>query len=101
MFDGAITYRRRTIDCPANEWTVIIKTCCIHIPATFKVGFTAESGTIEGKFEKQGGLMFFPIGAPVTGPISQSMNFERSIWNDYFCIKIRPASNLKADVRML
>jgi hypothetical protein len=91
----------KSMICPAGQWTCIMSTMFVGLPASWEVSFaSAEGKPVDGEYITKRTSWIFP-GQPEQGRIQQNMVFRRYWINTFYRISIRPASELVAKVRRL
>ena len=91
-------FGKKTIDCPAGQWTTIIRSRFAQMPAVWNVHLRSEDGEVAGEFEETKSKWVFP-GKPVTGQLGERLTFERGYWNTFYLVRIRPRTPVTAEIR--
>ena len=91
-------FRKKTIACPAGQWTTIIRSRFAQMPAVWDVHLRSEDGEVAGEFEETKSRWVFP-GKPVGGQLSERLTFERGYWNTFYAVRIRPHTTVMAEFR--
>ena len=91
-------FGKKTIMCPAGQWTTIIQSRFAQMPATWDVQLRSEGGDVAGEFEEKKSSWIFP-GQPVSGQLQESLTFERGYWNTFYSVRIRPQTAVTAQIR--
>jgi hypothetical protein len=91
--------KKKTVICPAGEWTTIIGSRFAQMPAVWDVHLRAEgSEAVAGEFEETKSRWIFP-GQPVAGQLQERLTFERGYWNTFYSVRIRPRTHLVAEIQ--
>lgn len=91
-------FGRKTVHCPAGEWTTIISNFGTGMPRTFRVRFEpVEGGAVSGAFEERRYFWIFPM-RPETGSLVPLMEFRRHWINGIYKVLIRPEDPLTAEI---
>jgi len=89
---------RRTVKCPAGQWTAIFDHAFVQIPNAWTVTFTAaDGGVIEGEVMEKRSSWIFP-GPPKTLPLAPIMDFERGWWNTFYSVRVKPTRDVTAQI---
>ena len=91
-------FGNKTITCPAGQWTTIIDTIFAQIPVTWEVHLRPETGEVAGEFEEKKSDWIFP-GQPVSGQLHERLTFKRGYWNTFYSVRIRPTTQVVAEIR--
>lgn len=91
-------FGKKTINCPAGEWTTIIRSRFAQMPAGWEIHLRSESGEVTGEFEETKSRWVFP-GQPVSGQLQERLTFERGYWNTFYSVRIRPRTPVVAEIR--
>jgi hypothetical protein len=89
---------KKTITCPAGQWTTIIRSLFAQMPASWELHLRSEGSDVEGEFEETKSAWVFP-GKPVSGQLREHLTFERGYWNTFYSVRIRPRTTLTAEIR--
>lgn len=89
---------RRRINCPAGEWTALITTAFVQMPAVWDVTFEADGGPVEGEYELLKSAWLFPRPA-IRGALRDAMVFERGWWNTFYKLRVQPVRSVVAALR--
>ncbi|HEX8920776.1 MAG TPA: hypothetical protein VF766_04830 [Pyrinomonadaceae bacterium] len=90
--------RKKTIICPAGEWTTIIRSRFAQMPAVWDIHFHSEDGDVAGEYEETKSSWVFP-GTPVSGQLQEHLTFERGYWNTFYWVRVRPRTPVTAEIR--
>lgn len=90
-------FGKKTIECPAGEWTTIIQSRFAQMPATWNVTLRSEGVEVAGEFEEKKSAWVFP-NPPTQGQLRNSMVFERGYWNTFYSVRIRPMVAVTAEL---
>ncbi|HJU55250.1 MAG TPA: hypothetical protein VJ715_11785 [Pyrinomonadaceae bacterium] len=90
-------FGKKTIACPAGQWTTIIRSRFAQMPAVWDVHLHSEGGEVAGEFEETKSSWIFP-GRPVTGQLRERLTFERGYWNTFYTVRIRPRTEVTAEI---
>lgn len=89
----------RTVRCPAGQWTDILSTAFVGLPASWEVTFSSEAGMpVDGEYVQRRTAWIFRR-EPEQGRIMQTMVFRRYYINTFYRVSVRPSSELVARVR--
>jgi hypothetical protein len=91
-------FGKKTIICPAGEWTTIIRSRFAQMPAVWDIHLRPEGGEVAGEFEETKSKWVFP-GQPVSGQLQERLTFERGYWNTFYLVRIRPRTPVVAEIR--
>lgn len=91
-------FRKKTIMCPAGQWTIIIRSRFAQMPAVWDVHLHSEDGEVAGEFEETKSNWVFP-GKPVSGQLSERLTFERGYWNTFYSVRIRPRTPVVIEIQ--
>jgi hypothetical protein len=91
-------FGKKTIMCPAGEWTTIIRSRFAQMPASWDVSLRSEAGEVAGEFEETKSSWVFP-GKPVSGQLCERLTFERGYWNTFYSVRLRPRTTVLAEIR--
>lgn len=92
-------FGKKIIECPAGEWTTIIRSRFAQMPAVWEVSLRApDGGPVAGEFEERKSRWIFR-GRPSTGQLRERLTFERGYWNTFYSVRVRPRSPVKAEIR--
>ena len=88
----------KRIECPKNQWTTLISNFATGMPASWKIRFTARNGgKVEGSYIEKRWLWIFPQ-KPVTGELTEQMQFQRYWINAIYSLKICPKIDVSAEI---
>lgn len=91
-------FRTKRVKCPAGEWTTLISNAFVQIPMGWVVRFRSEEDRpVEGSCLEKRHLWLFPQ-APVERELWPEMHFERGWINTFYSVKVRPVSDLVAEI---
>jgi hypothetical protein len=91
-------FGKKTIECPAGEWTTIIRSRFAQMPAVWDVSLQAsDGGEVAGEFEETKSRWIFR-GQPSSGQLRERLTFERGYWNTFYTVRIRPRSPVRAEI---
>jgi hypothetical protein len=91
----------KSVKCPSGQWTDILSTAFVGLPASWEVVFISGEGKpVDGEYVQKRTAWIFPQ-APEQGRIQQNMVFRRCWINTFYRVSIKPASELVAQVRRL
>jgi hypothetical protein len=90
--------RKKTIMCPAGQWTTIIRSRFSQMPAVWDIHLRSEDGEVAGEFEETKSVWVFP-GKPVSGQLGERLKFERGYWNTFYCVRFRPRTPVIVEIR--
>ena len=90
-------FGKKRIECPAGQWTTIIRSRFAQMPAVWEVSLHAGGGEVAGEFEETKSRWVFP-GQPVTGRLGERLTFERGYWNTFYSVRVRPRVAVTAEV---
>jgi hypothetical protein len=91
-------FGKKTITCPAGQWTTIIRSRFAQLPASWDIHLRSEGGDVAGEFEEKKSAWVFP-GQPVCGQLRERLSFERGYWNTFYSVRIRPRTAVTAEIR--
>jgi hypothetical protein len=91
-------FGKKTINCPAGEWTTIIRSRFAQMPAVWDVHLRSEGGDVAGEFEETKSAWLFSR-PPVSGQLQERLTFERGYWNTFYSVRIRPRTPVVAEIR--
>jgi hypothetical protein len=91
-------FGKKTITCPAGQWTTIIRSRFAQMPAVWDVQLHSGGGEVAGEFEETKSKWIFR-GQPVSGQLRERLTFERGYWNTFYSVRIRPRTQVTAEVR--
>ena len=88
----------KRIECPKDQWTTLISNFGTGLPAHWDIRFKAkDGGKIEGSYVEKRWRWIFPQ-KPATGKITEQMKFERYWINAIYSLKIRPETDVIAEI---
>jgi hypothetical protein len=88
----------RTVNCPAGQWTAIFDHAFVQLPRAWTVSFTAaDGGTVTGEVMEKRSSWIFP-NPPTTRALDGVMTFERGWWNTFYSVRIKPTSDVIAQI---
>ena len=86
----------KKVSCPKNQWTTIISNFGTGMPAYWNITFKTSSGEkVDGTYIEKRYWWIFPQ-QPVTGKITEQMNFQRYWINAIYSLKVCPATDVIA-----
>jgi hypothetical protein len=89
----------RTVQCPADQWTVIFNHAFVQIPRVWTISFVAaDGGTVTGEVVERRSSWIFPK-PPITLPLVATMSFERGWWNTFYSVYVKPTHDVIAQIR--
>ena len=91
-------FGKKTIKCPAGEWTTIIRSRFAQMPATWDVYLRTEGGDVAGEFEETKSAWIIP-GQPTSGQLRERLTFERGYWNTFYSVRILPQTPVIVEIR--
>lgn len=92
-------FGKKTVECPAGEWTTIIRSRFAQMPAVWEVSLHApDGGEVAGEFEETKSRWIFR-GPHVVGRLSGRLTFERGYWNTFYSVRVRPRIPVRAEIR--
>lgn len=91
-------FGKKTITCPAGQWTTIIRSRFAQMPAIWEIHLRSEEGDVAGEFEETKSRWVFP-GHPVSGELRERLTFERGYLNTFYSVRIRPQTPVTAEIR--
>ena len=91
-------FGKKTIECPAGEWTIIIRSRFAQMPAVWDVTLHAAGGAVAGEYVETKSKWIFR-GTPAGGQLHERMTFERGYWNTFYSVRIRPRVPVTAEIR--
>lgn len=91
-------FGKKSITCPAGQWTTIIRSRFAQMPAVWDVHLSAEGGEVSGEYVETKSKWIFR-GQPVTGQLRERLTFERGYWNTCYSVQIRPRTEVTAEIR--
>ena len=91
-------FGKKTIVCPAGQWTTIIRSRFSQMPGVLEIHLRSESGEVAGEFEETKSRWVFP-GQPVSGQLRERLTFERGYWNTFYLVRIKPQTPLVVEIR--
>ncbi|HWT03239.1 MAG TPA: hypothetical protein VN256_23505 [Pyrinomonadaceae bacterium] len=91
-------FGKKIIECPGGQWTTIIRSRFAQMPAVWDVRLRPEGGgVVAGEFEETKSRWIFR-GQPVTGQLRERLTFERGYWNTFYSVRIRPRTQVTAEI---
>lgn len=88
----------KRIDCPKNQWTTLISNFGTGMPACWNISFKSQGGErIEGSYVEKRWWWVFPQ-KPVTGKLTEQMQFERYWINAIYSLKVCPNVDVIAEI---
>jgi hypothetical protein len=88
----------KRIECPKNQWTTLISNFGTGMPACWNIRFVAKAGEkIEGSYMEKRWWWVFPR-KPVTGIITEQMQFERYWINAIYTLQVCPNVDVIAEI---
>jgi len=91
-------FGKKSIECPAGQWTTVIRSRFAQMPAVWEVRLRTEGGgEVAGEFEETKSKWIFP-GRPVTGQLRERLTFERGYWNTFYSVRVRPRYHVTAEM---
>lgn len=88
----------KRIECPRNQWTTLISNFGAGMPACWNISFKARDGEkVEGTYIEKRCRWIFPQ-KPVTGKITEQMQFERYWINAIYSLKVCPEVDVIAEI---
>ncbi|HEU5103798.1 MAG TPA: hypothetical protein VFU22_32500 [Roseiflexaceae bacterium] len=89
---------RRTIECPAGQWTAIFDHAFVQLPRTWAVSFAAvDGGTVAGEVIEKRSTWIFP-NPPIARPLVAVMSFKRGWWNTFYSVRVKPTRDVIAQI---
>jgi hypothetical protein len=89
---------RRTVQCPAGQWTVLFDYAFVQLPRTWTVSFAAADGdAVAGEVVEKRSSWIFP-NPPTTRPLVSVMAFERGWWNTFYAVRVKPTHDVVAHI---
>ena len=88
----------KRIECPKNQWTTLISNFGTGMPACWNIRFKAQAGeAIAGSYIEKRWWWILPR-KPVTGKITEQMQFERYWINAIYSLKVYPNTDVIAEI---
>ena len=89
---------RRTVKCPAGQWTAIFDHAFVQLPNAWTVSFAAaDGGTVAGEVMEKRSSWIIP-NPPTTRPLVSVMAFQRGWWNTFYSVRVKPTSDVIAQI---
>ena len=89
---------RRTVTCPAGQWTAIFDHAFVQLPRAWVVAFAAvDGGEVAGEVAEKRSSWIFP-NPPTTRPLVAAMSFERGWWNTFYSVRVKPTRDVIAQI---
>ena len=89
---------RRTIPCPAGQWTAIFDHAFVQLPRAWTVSFTAaDDGAVAGEVMERRSSWIFS-NPPTTLPLVSVMAFQRGWWNTFYAVHVKPTCDVIAHI---
>ncbi len=89
---------RRTVQCPAGQWTTIFDHMFVQLPQTWTISFAAADGSaVAGEVVEKRSSWIFP-NPPTTLPLAAVMIFERGWWNTFYSVRVKPTHDVIAEI---
>lgn len=91
-------FEMKRIECPKHQWTSLISNFGTGMPACWDIRFKAQDGEkVEGTYIEKRWWWIFPR-TPVTGKITEQMQFERYWINAIYSLKVYPDVDVIAEI---
>ena len=89
-------FKRKPIDCPAGEWTVLAETMASGNPRTHTFEFNGDN--VEGEYKVSKGFAPFCLSLSVSdsGELRPRMNFEQGWFDVSYRIEVKPVASITA-----
>jgi len=88
----------KRIECPKNQWTTLISNFGTGMPACWNIRLKADDGEkMEGSYIEKRWWWIFPQ-KPVTGELTEQMQFKRYWINAIYSLKICPDIDVIAEI---
>ena len=88
----------KKIECPKEQWTTLISNFGTGMPAFWEITFTSKTGEpVSGTYLEKRYWWIIPQ-PPVTGELAEHMNFHRYWINAIYALKVRPTTDLIAEI---
>lgn len=88
----------KKIECPKNQWTTLISNFAAGMPACWNIKFKTIGGEqVAGSYIEKRYWWVFPQ-KPVTGELTEQMQFERYWINAIYSLKICPQVDVIAEI---
>ena len=92
-------FGKKTIICPAGEWTTIIRSRFAQLPATWDAHLRSEGcDVVAGEYVETKSRWVFPR-QPLSGSLHDRLTFERGYWNTFYSVRIRPRTPVVAEIQ--
>ncbi len=89
----------RSIQCPADQWTVIFNHAFVQLPYSWQISFVAlDSGPVAGEVLEQRSSWIFP-NPPTSRPLLATMSFKRGWFNTFYSVRVKPTRDSIAQIR--
>ncbi len=94
---------KRTITCPAGEWTPIFRHHFVQMPYAWTVTFVAAdggpvTGAVAGEVKETRSSWIIP-NPPILLPLVDKMYFERGWWNTFYSVYVKPTRDVIAQIQ--